>query len=125
VKTKYYKGKRIDSRNELMVRLKAGELVYLVRNGHGKVYDPEYVIGLAEKKLDALVRAGAVYEALERKDNLHQFPMPHIPHFFLDSNNFGRCMIRGCTETKQYPTMAEVAASLSKQRNYKKGFFRI
>ena len=56
---------------------------------------------------------------------MHRFPEPHVAHYLLDRDNFGRCMFPGCMETKQYPTVAEVMKNLSKQRNYKKGYFKI
>ncbi len=125
MRTKYRKGKCINSRAELLAKLDAGEWVYL----YDSPKHPKFLINLPVRKMDALITVGAFFEAIEKNGNrtvgnMHYSPKPHTPHWLLDRDNFGKCMFPGCKETKQYPSLAEVEDKISKlrHRNYKNKF---
>lgn len=119
---KYRRGKLVNSYDELMKILDNGQWVFM----GDKPVHPSFLVNLSVKKLKAMIFVGKFFEAIKKQNghkdgqaSLHHSPVPHAPRWLIDSANFAVCQYPGCTETKQYPTVAEVEDKLSKQRNYK------
>ncbi len=120
MKTKYRKGKLINSVEDLLKRLDAGQWVFM----YGRPKHPSFLVNLPLKKLKALVLVGTFFEAIEKNGTnptgtMHHSPSSHTPHWLIDSDNLARCQFPGCHEIKQYQSNAELEDKLSKQRNYK------